>query len=379
MQSSSAVVVGGGLSGAAFALELSRNGYRVIVLESTRRAHHKVCGEFLSAETQALIAYLGLDLNDMGASRAATLRLAAGKYVAEARLPFQGAGCSRYRLDEALLNSAEAAGAEILRGTTVSGIDVDDQRVIIRAGSRIFTGTVAALATGKHGIRQFPRPASNLVGFKLQIRVTPSALRLLDDIVQLVMFDGGYIGACIVEDELVTICWVMERRVIQRMETGWPAQASKLSQQSELLGDLFAGAQPVWEKPVAVAGIPYGYLRRQTISPNVFPLGDQLAVIPSFTGDGMAIALHSGIAAAQAVLAGQSAVTFQARALRRLRLQFRWAGTVNLLFEKRMIQRPGIAIAARVPGLVTWIARSTRLRGFEDVMNSPCKMRKLSA
>jgi len=379
MQSSNAVVVGGGLAGAAFALELSRNGHRVVVLESTRGAHHKVCGEFLSAETQTLLAYLGLDLKSMGATQAAILRLAAGKIMVEAPLPFHGAGLSRYRLDEALLNSAQAAGAEILRGSTVSRIEIGDGQVAARAGTRTIVGTLAALATGKHGLRQFPRPAGNMVGFKLQIRVTPTALRLLDNIVQLVMLDGGYIGACIVEDEVVTICWVMERRIIQRMETSWSAQASKISRQSELLGDLFAGAQPVWEKPVAIAGIPYGYLRRQAISPNVFALGDQLAVIPSYTGDGMAIALYSGIAAAQAVLSGQNAVTFQKRVINQLRSQFRWAGAINLLFENRMIQRPGIAIAASLPGLVTWIAQSTRLKGFEDVMDASNKMRKLSA
>jgi flavin-dependent dehydrogenase len=278
-----------------------------------------------------------------------------------------------------LLNSAQAAGAEIVRGSTVSRIEIGDGQVTARAGTRTFIGTVAALATGKHGLRQFPRPASNMVGFKLQIRVTPTALRLLDNIVQLVMLDGGYIGACIVEDEVVTICWVVERRIIQRTETSWPAQASKISRQSELLGDLFTGAKPLWEKPAAIAGIPYGYLRRQAISPNVFALGDQLAVIPSYTGDGMAIALYSGIAAAQAVLSGQNAVTFQKRAINQLRAQFRWSSSINLLFEKHALQGPGIAIAARLPSLVTWIAQSTRLRRFDDVMTAGDKLQRLSA
>src|SRR5262245_18110034 len=174
MHSSNALVVGGGLAGAAFALELSRNGHRVLVLESTRRAHHKVCGEFLSAEAQTLLAYLGLDLKSMGATQATMLRLAAGKSMVEVPLPFQGAGLSRYRLDEALLNSAEAAGAEMLRGATASGIEFGDGQhaVLARADTRTIMGGVAALATGKHGLRQFPRAAGDMVGFKLQIRVT---------------------------------------------------------------------------------------------------------------------------------------------------------------------------------------------------------------
>jgi menaquinone-9 beta-reductase len=47
---SEAIVVGGGLAGAAFAITLARQGRPVIVLEKTTGAHHKVCGEFLSAE-----------------------------------------------------------------------------------------------------------------------------------------------------------------------------------------------------------------------------------------------------------------------------------------------------------------------------------------
>ncbi len=69
------IVIGGGLAGAAFALELARNGRPALLLESSREPHHKVCGEFLSAEAQALLVYLGLDVAAMGASAAARFRL----------------------------------------------------------------------------------------------------------------------------------------------------------------------------------------------------------------------------------------------------------------------------------------------------------------
>ncbi|HEV3242608.1 MAG TPA: hypothetical protein VGY14_05125 [Methyloceanibacter sp.] len=311
-----------------------------MVLGSSRAPHRKVCGEFLSAEAQSLIAYLGFDLKALGASSMGTFRLVSGKRCAEAPLTFRAAGLSRYRLDQALLQAAAEAGADVMRGVAVG------QQSRAKRGARYhkgwngsFEGSVAALATGKHNLRQFPRDSSDMVGFKLQLRLNPSALRLLEDVVQLAMFDGGYIGACIVEDEIVTICWVMHQAALQRVGTGWSEQAAHFSQQSESLGDLLQGARPEWDKPVAVAAIPYGYLRRQTIAPNIFPLGDQLAVIPSFTGDGMAIALYSGIAAAQAVLAGDGAASFQRRMVDRLRPQFRWATATNLLFDKRNAAR----------------------------------------
>jgi flavin-dependent dehydrogenase len=362
------IAVGGGLAGAAFALELARHGEDVLVLESTPAPKHKVCGEFLSAEVQTLLNYLGLDLKALGATSVSTFRLVAGHRTAEAPLPFRGAGLSRFRLDQSLLQAAEAAGAEVRRGVTVSTIAPAGAGLTLKAGGHVLRARGAALATGKHSLRAFPRQPSGMVGFKLQFRLRPEALRALHEVVQIAMFDGGYIGACIVEDELVTLCWVMRPALVRRIGAAWSSQAAYFSAQSERLGDLLADARPEWDKPVAIARIPYGYLRREPIAPTIFPVGDQLAVIPSFTGDGMAIALYSGIAAAHAVLAADSAALFQQRMIKRLRGQLHWAGAVNLLFESRMLHKVSVMGAAALPGAVTWIAKSTRISGFDDVI-----------
>src|SRR4029077_12967289 len=113
---SEAIVVGGGLAGAAFAIELARQGRPVTVLEKTTGAHHKVCGEFLSAEAQALLARLGLEWWRLGARPAGQLGLEFGGRNERLKLPFRGAGLSRFLLDQALLDAAARAGAPIIRG-----------------------------------------------------------------------------------------------------------------------------------------------------------------------------------------------------------------------------------------------------------------------
>ena len=125
---------------------------------------------------------------------------------------------------------------------------------------------------------------------------------------------------------------------------------------------------------VAVAAVPHGYLRTDAIAANILPVGDQLAVIPSFTGDGMAISLYSGIAAAQAVLAGEAAASFQRRLTDRLRPQFRVASAINRPFDSAILNGPAVWLASGLPRLVTWLVQSTRLKGFDDVIR-PVSMR----
>ena len=103
-----AIAVGGGLAGAAFALELARSGRRVLVLERSRGPHHTVCGEFLSEEAQVVLGSLGLEPRALGATTITRFRLVKGERQATTRLPFAAAGLSRFRLDEALLGVAAA-------------------------------------------------------------------------------------------------------------------------------------------------------------------------------------------------------------------------------------------------------------------------------
>src|SRR5436305_6527789 len=53
MTNSKCVVVGGGLAGSAFAIQVARHGRQVTILERTAGPHHKVCGEFLSSEANS--------------------------------------------------------------------------------------------------------------------------------------------------------------------------------------------------------------------------------------------------------------------------------------------------------------------------------------
>lgn len=361
-----AAIVGGGLAGCAFALKLAGAGLRVAVIEKTAHAKPKVCGDFLSAEAQGLLETLGIDIWTMGAQPVSTFRIAAGKSASDAPLPFRAAGLSRLALDEALLEKTANAGAEIIRGRSVTSLETGPDGITIRAGETSCTAGAAALATGKLNLRGFPRLAGKLTAFKMSFELTGLARAMLDQHVQLFGYAGGYIGACLIENGASTLCWLADSSFMRRTNGRWQAQLDELARMSPYMGDLLSGAKPLFDKPATTAAIPYGFQRRQSVSPRLYPLGDQLSVIPSFTGDGTSIALSSGMEAAEAFLCNKSAAEFQTQFLRRLAPQFRWANAIDLAFKSNLSRRIGVATIGVFPGLATQLTRLTRLADIPD-------------
>lgn len=372
------ITIGGGLAGAAFALELARGGHRVLVLERTAGPRHTVCGEFLSEEARVVLDLLGLSPGALGATTITHVRLVKGQRQMTTLLPFTGAALSRFRLDEALLRAAGNAGAEIVRGALVSGIDTRDDIMAVRTQGKVWHASAVAVATGKHPLRGFARPASSMVGFKLHLEPTAKAREHLTRLVQLVFFRGGYVGSCLVEDGILSVAWVIQNHLVRDVGPDWRRQSAYLRSQSSLFADLIADARPLFVKPVATAAIPYGFLRSQPIAPKIFPLGDQLAVVPSFTGDGMAIALYSGLGAARALLSGGSAVAWQRELIARLRPQFRFAASIGRLLETPATCAISIAVGKLLPPLVRGAVSATRLQGFDSIAASLSTVLKCS-
>lgn len=361
------IAVGGGLAGAACALELARAGARVALLERSRAPTLKVCGDFLSAEAQALLAHLGLSIEGLGPAPVSTLRLVTGERAAEAELPFAAAGLSRLALDEALVGKAAAAGAEVIRGDAVTALEPAGHGIRIRMGSRVLTARSAALATGKHNLRGLPRLRGAMTAYKISLSPAAAAARALGGVVQLVSYRGGYIGACRIENGNATLCWLMDRDAMRAVGPDWRMQLDHLSKQSSAIGDLIAGAHFLSVAPAAVSNIPYGYTRRSAVAPNVYALGDQLCVIPSFTGDGTSLALLSGVTAAHAILEGIPAQRFQSAFLARRRAQLMWASAADATFKWSPARALSVAATAALPSLARLVANLTRVRGVAEL------------
>jgi len=358
------LILGGGVAGCAASIALARKGRGVTLIEREPTPRHKICGEFLSGEALEDLHALGIDVASLGAVPIDYVRLAAARRAAEAPLPFPAASLTRKALDTALIATAIAAGVHVKRGRNVQSLS--------RATGNIWQATLddgttyeaptAFLATGKHDLRGHGRPKDphRWVAFKMYYRLSAPQTADLADASELTLFSGGYGGIQPVEDGITNFCCVVQRRYFARAGLRWEGLLAKMQQDCPHLAMRLDGAEPLLDKPITITHIPYGYIRRAT-DDGLYCIGDQAAVIPSFTGDGISIALHTARRAAAAYLVAEPAPVFQPKLRSAMLPQMRLA-EVAADGLNNALARAVLPFCLRVwPGAMRVTARLTRV------------------
>jgi flavin-dependent dehydrogenase len=358
-----ALVIGGGPAGAATATLLARAGRDVVLVEREAGPADRVCGEFLSREAGLYLGDLGVDLGALGAVPVDAVRLTDGDAIARVLLPFPAWSLSRRALDEALLERAAAAGATIQRGVAVAELarGSDGYHARLDDGATASART-AFLATGKHDLRGWKRPEglqNDLLAFKIYFELALAQQAELERHVELILFEGGYAGLQPVEGGRANLCLVVRRARFAALGRRWGNLLAAMRAGSPHLDRRLSGAKPAWARPLALSRIPYGHVLRGTSGP--FRLGDQAAVIPSFSGDGMSLALHSAALAVTSYLAGDSADAFQKRLARDVHARVLLAAGLSHGLVRRPTQLAICAAARRFPALVAAVASGTRI------------------
>jgi flavin-dependent dehydrogenase len=356
------VVIGGGLAGAAAATRLARHGRSVVLLEREQGPHEKVCGEFLSIEACQHLEDLGLAPAALGAVPMDRVRLHHGHLTREAPLPFVAHGLSRKVLDEALLETAAAAGAHVTRGVRVTGL----RGGTVLSSHGEYEASEVLLATGKHDLRGLPRPSpagsKGYIGLKMHWRCSAAVLAQMEGAIELVVFDGGYAGLQRVGAWDINMCLVIRRDRFAELGSTWPSLLEHLLREP-ILARRLGEAEPRMARPLAIANLPYGFVHEPHggEAPDVWRLGDQVAMTASLTGDGMAIALRSAQLAAEALVGGASATAYHRHVAAQAGGQVRRAMRLQRAAESPWARAVGTRLVAAWPGLLTWAAQATRL------------------
>ncbi len=364
------LILGGGVAGCAAAIALARKGRGVTLIERELTARHKVCGEFLSGEALEDLQALGVDVASLGAAPIDHVRLAAAGRAAEAPLPFPAASLTRKALDTALIAEAIAAGVRVERGRSVEALDRTTSNVwqaTLDDGTTREAATVF-LATGKHDLRGYSRPddPDRWIAFKMYFRLAHGQASELARASELMLYPGGYGGIQPVEDGIANLCWVVQQRYLARAGNRWENFLEKMQRDCPHLAMRLAGAEPLLAKPIAITHIPYGFIR-STTEDGLYCIGDQAAVIPSFTGDGISIALNTARGAVSAYLAAEPAPVFQAKMRTALRAQMRLAEFAADGLNNA-VARAVLPFCLRVwPGIMRVTARMTRVTQHASV------------
>lgn len=356
------LVIGGGPAGAMAAIKLAEAGRQAMLVEKESGPRDKVCGEFLSREAIGYLRSVSIIPSDLGAESIRFVRLFSGSRMAEAELPFPALSLSRRVLDEALLARAAAAGCEVLRGAAVDHLAAHEAgwRAKLSNGACIDAQS-AFLANGKHDLRGWNRPRgaqSDLIGLKLHWRLSRTQSDALRDTSELFLFHGGYGGLLLIENEAANFCLVVARQTLRR-HGGWTALFAAIVGENRQLRRRLMGAEALRPRPLAISPIPYGYLAGPSYG--LWRIGDQAAVIPSFTGDGISIALHSASLAAQMRLLGNTPDEYISALRRQLRQSMRLATCLSRAMVTTLGRGSAPTVLSCVPGTMRFIAAATRV------------------
>ena len=363
-------VVGGGIAGGSAAIRLARLGYAVLVLEKEREATHKICGEFLSGECQPLLREMGLDLDMLQATEIRTLVLAVEQTEMQMGLPFVGRGISRKILDEGLLSLAAQHGADVRRGVMVKGFKQRSNGTEIETSEGPNSAKNIFWAIGKTEMRSVLQRRGideNFVGFKRHLRLPRDLAESVRGRVELHLFRGGYAGLSEIEDEFFNFCFIMNKRQVKSLGQNWRKITDHQSLKNIRLMEVFAGAQWEWPRPLTIGHIPYGYVYENTL-PEYFVIGDQFAVIPSLTGDGMAMSLYSAKEAVKAFHrakeTGQEMQKSIAQYNRDIKSTFsrpvRWGNYLQRIFQSPRVAKLLIRAIRPFPGITKRLIEQTR-------------------
>jgi geranylgeranyl reductase family protein len=139
------IVVGGGPAGSTLAWELARRGVCVLILERTRFPREKVCGDYVEPRGLRILQEMGcLERREASVplpiTHSATIvdweRCYAGAipfYGVSEDLPPHGYIIPRDELDNAMLETAERAGADVHQETLVTAVTAASSGVVVEA------------------------------------------------------------------------------------------------------------------------------------------------------------------------------------------------------------------------------------------------------
>ena len=334
-------IVGGGPAGTASAITAARAGLKTILFERGRFPRHKVCGEFVSAESHGLLAELlspdhPLLQTPPAISRA---RMFSDGRCVEFELASPGWSITRYDLDRALWEQARASGVDCQEGLPV-GEAVSGS--ITAKGTRITCGGVINAAGRWSNLRRTTNiPTPRWIGLKAHFsgeQAPPST--------DIYFFEGGYCGVQPIGPNEVNASAMVRSDVSTTLEQVFDAHPV-LHRRSRAWTQTFS----------TLSTSPLIHARPIPLENGVLNAGDAAGFIDPFVGDGISLALRSGVLAAKCA---SDASFYEKEYMRRFGRIFDTAALARKIVHAPEFVRRMAIFGFRSELLRTWALKRTR-------------------
>ncbi|MBT8320424.1 MAG: NAD(P)/FAD-dependent oxidoreductase [Eudoraea sp.] len=300
MKANKVIVIGGGLAGLTAALELSRNGIEVMVIEKTSYPRHKVCGEYVSREVVPYLNHLGVDIETGVSIDHLKLSTQKGKSFSF-KLPLGGVGISRYALDDLLYQRCLREGVSFCFDTA-TGLHYEDEGFELSTlNGDTYTTSLVVAAYGKRSNldkslnRRFIKEKSPWLAVKAHYQLPDFPFNQ----VALHNFEGGYCGLSKTETGAVNMCYLASYRNFSQYRNIDDFNQNVLTR-NPFLDNFLKEAKPLWKSPLTIAQVSFA--KKEAVADHILFCGDTAGLIHPLCGNGMAMAIHSAKIAAEGII-----------------------------------------------------------------------------
>jgi flavin-dependent dehydrogenase len=360
------VVIGAGPAGCAAAITAARDGAKVLLLERGRFPRQKVCGEFVSAESLSVLEELLTPGQRSIVSEAPQItksRFFVDHTVLRLKVDPPAASIPRFELDRVLWESAKTAGVDARENSAVRSLKEETPFTVECDGQR-FSGRALINAAGRWSFLTYPEVRARAsgerwIGVKAHFQETRDS-----DSVDLYFFDGGYCGVqpvCSVtgsSEQIVNACAMVRADVVSTLE-GVLASHPALKARSQAWKPLM---DPVSTSPLV-------FHDPEPVRRNLVQVGDAATFVDPFIGDGISLALRSGVLAAECLkgfFSGEvsledAAASYSRTYLQKLSPVFRASSMVRkFLGFPSLIRNPVMSLLQYTPAITSQLVKLTR-------------------
>lgn len=293
-------IVGGGVAGLVAAIQLARAGIPCTLFERKSYPFHRVCGEYISNEAAPFLRSTALYPSSHSPVRVNRFMLSSIDGSSQSvPLDLGGFGISRFTFDNFLFEKAIEAGATVRLNTTVESVEFLGQSFRLSTGSDIHECDVVIAAHGKRSAldvkmkRAFTHKRSPFLGVKYHVRYNHPT-----DLVALHNFPGGYCGVNRVENNVVNLCYLVQRDQLKKYGS-IAAMEENVLFQNPILKKVFIESEFLFTKPETINEVSFE--TKQPVEDHLLMIGDSAGMIAPLCGNGMAMAIHSSMLVSRVV------------------------------------------------------------------------------